>query len=227
MTVSDMDRSVDFFTNVLTFEKVSDVEVAGSEYERLQACSACACESCACGSATSRSSSPSTSRRAGGRSRSTHAATIAGFSTSRSSCRDMDAAYARLRQHEVEHASPDRSGCRTGTRTRAASRRSTSRTPTAIRSRSCSSRRQGRSEVARARTGLFLGIDHTAIVVADTEASLRFYRDLLGLRVAGESENYGPEQEHLNNVFGARLRITGLRAADGPGHRVARVSRPA
>src|SRR5258705_2845564 len=30
---------------------------------------------------------------------------------------------------------------------------------------------------------LLLGIDHTAIVVADTEASLRFYRDLLVLRV--------------------------------------------
>jgi hypothetical protein len=39
----------------------------------------------------------------------------------------------------------------------------------------------------------------------------------LGLRVAGESENYGTEQEHLNNVFGARLRITALRAAAGPG----------
>lgn len=35
--------------------------------------------------------------------------------------------------------------------------------------------------------------------------------------VAGESENYGPEQERLNNVFGARLRITALRAASGPG----------
>src|SRR6266498_1385394 len=42
---------------------------------------------------------------------------------------------------------------------------------------------------------LFLGIDHTAIVVRDTDASLRFYRDLLGLRVVGESENWGPEQE--------------------------------
>jgi hypothetical protein len=36
------------------------------------------------------------------------------------------------------------------------------------------------------------------------------------MRVAGESENYGAEQEHLNNVFGARLRITGLRAEAGP-----------
>jgi catechol 2,3-dioxygenase-like lactoylglutathione lyase family enzyme len=64
---------------------------------------------------------------------------------------------------------------------------------------------------------LFLGIDHTAIVVSDTERSLGFYRDLLGMRVASESENYGVEQEHLNQVFGARLRITGLRAERGPG----------
>jgi catechol 2,3-dioxygenase-like lactoylglutathione lyase family enzyme len=64
---------------------------------------------------------------------------------------------------------------------------------------------------------LFLGIDHTAIVVSDTEASLHFYRDMLGLRVVGTSDNYGSEQEHLNNVFGAHLRITTLRAAQGPG----------
>lgn len=64
---------------------------------------------------------------------------------------------------------------------------------------------------------LFLGIDHTAIVVADTDASLRFYRDTLGMTVVGASENFGTEQEHLNNVFGARLRITALRAAGGPG----------
>lgn len=64
---------------------------------------------------------------------------------------------------------------------------------------------------------LFLGIDHSAIVVADTDCSLRFYRDLLGLSVAGTSENFGTEQEHLNGVFGAHLRITALRAAQGPG----------
>jgi hypothetical protein len=46
---------------------------------------------------------------------------------------------------------------------------------------------------------------------------LRFYRNLLGLKVTGESLNHGTEQEHLNNVAGARLRITGLKAANGPG----------
>lgn len=53
--------------------------------------------------------------------------------------------------------------------------------------------------------------------MGDTERSLRFYRDLLGLRIARESRNDGTEQEHLNNVAGARLRITSLRAAVGPG----------
>ena len=66
-------------------------------------------------------------------------------------------------------------------------------------------------------TQLFLGIDHTAIVVADTETSLQFYRDTIGLHIAGTSDNYGIEQERLNNVFGAHLRTTALRASQGPG----------
>ena len=37
---------------------------------------------------------------------------------------------------------------------------------------------------------------------------------MLGLRVAGTSVNHGTEQEHLNNVFGARLHITGLQTRD-------------
>lgn len=64
---------------------------------------------------------------------------------------------------------------------------------------------------------VFLGIDHTAIVVADTAKSIEFYHDVLGMHVAGESQNAGDEQEHLNNIFGARLRITSLRASGGPG----------
>ena len=69
----------------------------------------------------------------------------------------------------------------------------------------------------RPTTNLFLGIDHTAIVVSDTDRSLMFYTNVLGLRVVGGAENYGTEQEHLNQVFGARLRITALRADRGPG----------
>jgi len=67
------------------------------------------------------------------------------------------------------------------------------------------------------RDQLFLGIDHSAIVAGDTERSLAFYRDRLGLRIAGTSENWGVEQERLSAVPKAHLRITALRAASGPG----------
>jgi len=36
MTVGNMERSIEFYSRVLGFEKVSDVEVWGSDYERLQ-----------------------------------------------------------------------------------------------------------------------------------------------------------------------------------------------
>ena len=58
---------------------------------------------------------------------------------------------------------------------------------------------------------------HTGLTVRDLDRSLAFYRDTLGMKVAGGAENYGTEQEHLNQVVGARLRITALRAERGPG----------
>jgi catechol 2,3-dioxygenase-like lactoylglutathione lyase family enzyme len=57
---------------------------------------------------------------------------------------------------------------------------------------------------------LFLGIDHTAITVSNTEASLKFYRDLLGMKILGQALNTGITQERLDNLFGARVRITGI-----------------
>lgn len=64
---------------------------------------------------------------------------------------------------------------------------------------------------------IFLGIDHTAIGVSNTESSEKFYTTILGFVRKGDSWNFGTEQEHLNNVEGASLHITGLRSNDGPG----------
>ncbi len=66
---------------------------------------------------------------------------------------------------------------------------------------------------------LFLGIDHTAIAVSDTERSFAFWRDLLGLKVLGGTLNSGETQEQLDNAFGAVVRVTGLRPTrdSGPG----------
>jgi len=131
---------------------------------------------------------------------------------------DMDKAYVRLRQNKVEHASsgpqrlPDWNKNAAGIS--AFYFKDPDEHPVEVLQFPPD---KGAEKWHRPTDKLFLGIDHTAIVVWDTEASLKFYRDVLGLRVAGESENYGTEQEHLNNIFGARLRITALRGAKGPG----------
>jgi catechol 2,3-dioxygenase-like lactoylglutathione lyase family enzyme len=71
----------------------------------------------------------------------------------------------------------------------------------------------------QADAGLFLGIDHSAIAVGNTERSAAFWRDLVGLQIVGGSLNTGPTQEQLDNAFGAVVRITGLRPKGprGPG----------
>lgn len=69
---------------------------------------------------------------------------------------------------------------------------------------------KGRKEWQQ-RSSLFLGIDHTAIAVSDTQTSLQFYQDFLELQVMGESLNFGETQEKLTSVPGAKVKITGMR----------------
>lgn len=63
------------------------------------------------------------------------------------------------------------------------------------------------------------GIDHTAIGVSNTSASIEFYGRLLGMSVSYEVINQGIAQERLDDAFNAMVRITGLRpdSANGPG----------
>lgn len=218
MTVSNMDRSVAFFRDVLTFEPVSDTEVSGEAYDRLTGVFASRLRivRLRLGEEALELTEYLTPRGrpvpADSRSNDLwfqHVAIIVS---------DMDAAYARLRQHRVEHASPE-------------PQRLPDWNPAAGGIKAFYFKDPdghplevlqfpfGKGDAKWQRTAgrLFLGIDHTAIVVADTATSLAFYRDTLGLRLAGESMNSGPEQERLNAVFGARLHISGLRAEAGPG----------
>lgn len=76
---------------------------------------------------------------------------------------------------------------------------------------------KGNPHWQQSRGRIFLGIDHSAIGVKNTRKSLEFYKSILGLKVTGESFNYGPEQEKLSNVKEAKLLITSLHAERGPG----------
>jgi catechol 2,3-dioxygenase-like lactoylglutathione lyase family enzyme len=218
MTVADMDRSVAFYGEVLGFQKVSEVEGWGPELERLHGVFGLRVRvvRMQLGDERIELTEYLTPRGrpipADSRSHDRwfqHIAIIVS---------DMDRAYAWLREHRVEHASPapqrlpDWNANAGGIR--AFYFKDPDGHPLEV---LWFPPDKGDPRWRRPSDRLFLGIDHTAIVVGSTEASLACYRDTLGLRVVGVSENHGPEQERLNNVFGARLRITTLRAPAGPG----------
>ncbi len=218
MTVSNVERSTEFYARVLGFERVSDTEVTGEDYERLQGVFGLRLRvvRLRLGDEMLDLMEYLTPRGrpipADSRSHDRwfqHVAIVVS---------DIDRAYARLREHRVEHASPapqrlpDWNPAAGGIR--AFYFKDPDGHPLEILSFPPG---KGDPRWRRADGRLFLGIDHTAIVVGDTARSLACYRDALGLVVAGESENWGAEQERLNNVFGARLRITTLRAPAGPG----------
>ena len=63
----------------------------------------------------------------------------------------------------------------------------------------------------------FLGIDHSAIAIADTPRSCRFYEQLLGLRLGGDGVNSGIEQDQLDGLNATSVRITSHRCPEGAG----------
>ncbi len=132
--------------------------------------------------------------------------------------RDMDRAYGRLRAHGVAHASAGPQRLPDWNRNAGGIKAFYFRDPDGHFLEILQfPPGKGLAKWHAAGDAIFLGIDHTAIVVRDTDASLAFYQKTLGLAITGESENHDVEQERLNGVFGARLRITALRAPEGPG----------
>ena len=217
ITVNDLDRAVGFYTTVLGFEHVTESEVTGEKYERLYGVFGLRLRTATLRLGNERIELmefiaprgrpiPADSKSNDGWFQ--HVAIIVS---------DMETAYRRLREHKVQHASSGPQLLPTWNSNAGGIEAFYFRDPDDNHLEVLHFP-PGKGDPKWQRKGaLFLGIDHTAVVVADTDASLRFYRDALGLSVAGASENYGVEQEHLNNVFGARLRITALRAAHGPG----------
>jgi catechol 2,3-dioxygenase-like lactoylglutathione lyase family enzyme len=217
ITVADMDRAVDFYSRVLFFEKVSDVEVSGGDYDRLQGVVGLRMRvvRMKLGSEAIELTEylTPTGRPVPTDSRSNdrwfqHIAIIVN---------DMDQAYLWLRRHKVEHVSPEPQRLPDWNPNAAGIRAFYFKDPDGhVLEILQFPPDKGDARWHRTSDAVFLGIDHTAIVVGDTDRGLRFYRDVLGMKVVGHSENWGPEQERLNDVPGARLRITTLRAPSGP-----------
>ena len=218
LTVSDLDRSVEFYSSVLQFQKVSETEVDGESYEHLEGVFGLRMRIARMRLGEEyielteflapRGMPAPVDARSNDR-WFQHVAIIVS---------NMDNAYQRLREHKVQHASSGPQLLPAWNKKAGGIRAFYFRDPDGHPLEILwFPPDKGNPKWHAPTEQLFLGIDHTAIVISDTEASLKFYRDRLGMEVAGESENYGPEQERLNNVFGIRLHITALRAASGPG----------
>lgn len=218
ITVADMDRSVDFYTKVLNFEKISDIEVAGPDYEQLEGVFGLRMrvvrlklgeEMIELTDYLAPEGKPIPIDSRSNDRWFQHIAIIVS---------DMDRAFAWLRQNKVQFASSGPQLLPAWNKNAGGISAFYFKDPDGHALEILHfPPDKGNLKWHQPSDKLFLGIDHTAIVVSDTEESLRFYRDILGFRVAGESENYGTEQEHLNNVFGARLHITAIRSGSGPG----------
>ncbi len=218
LTVRDADRSVEFFRTVLDFETVSDEERTDDAANRRTSVFGVRIRVVTMKLGheiiemteflTPRGRAYPADTRSNDR-WFQHAAIVV---------RDIDEAYQRLRKHKVEHVSPAVLTLPEWNQAAAGIRAFYFKDPDGHPLELIQfPAGKGDPRWRKPSDRLFLGIDHTAIVVADTDTSLKFYRDKLGMKVVGGSENYGPEQERLNSVFGARLRITTLRAETGSG----------
>lgn len=74
--------------------------------------------------------------------------------------------------------------------------------------------RKGKPIWHRPGPDLFLGVDHTAIVVADLAVSVPFYASL-GFTLEATAHNCGREQAALSGVSGASLHVATMGAGDG------------
>jgi catechol 2,3-dioxygenase-like lactoylglutathione lyase family enzyme len=216
-TVDDMDRSIDFYTSVLNFKKTSDRELLGNDIERLFGVFGARLRvvHLQLGDETLELTEYLAAEQRGRPvprdSRSNdrwfqHIAIV--------TC-DIDRAYGQLCAHHVHHASTAPQRLPDWNKNAAGIRAFYFRDPD-DHVLEVIQFPPGKGDPRwQTKPGLFQGIDHTAIVVGDTEQSLAYYRDALGLKIVGGSENYGTEQAHLNNVYDAHLRITTLATPGG------------
>ena len=218
LTVADLDREVAFYTQVLPFEKISETRAEGLDADRHYALTGVRTRTATLQLGAERITLTEfvapRGRAIPADSRSfdhwfQHIAIVV---------HEMDTAYARLTQAKVRHVSTFPQTLPASNPNAGGIKAFYFQDPEAhVLEIIWFPAGKGDPRWQQPTDRLFLGIDHTAIVVSDTGRSLACYRDALGLKVAGGAENFGVEQEHLNQVFGARLRITALRAARGPG----------
>lgn len=216
-TVSDMARSLDFYTRILPFQKVSDREFSGAAVEQLTGLKQVVLRvvQLRLGDETlelmaySSSGQPAPADTQSNDRWFQHVAIVVS---------DMAKAYAHLQQHQVSRVSTEPQTLPEWNKDMAGIQAFYFHDPDGHFLELIQfPPDKGADRWHQGNNGLFLGIDHTAIVVADTDTSLQFYQETLGLSLAQTMQNHGEEHARLSQVPGIHIKITRLDPDQGIG----------
>lgn len=212
ITVRDVDRSVDFYSRALLFEKVSDVQTSGADVARLFGVSGPRVRVVTMRLGAERLELVEDRGRVSRQPPAEAARDGSAVARIALAVNDIEQASLWLQRQHVQgtpEASADARQNTTGVR--ALSFEDPDGHALEIVEYPAG---QGDARWQRPTDRVFLGIDHAALVVGDTDESLRFYRDTLGLRVTARRESDAPEPSSAGTT--GRSRITTLRGGGGP-----------
>ncbi|NJK56172.1 MAG: glyoxalase [Pleurocapsa sp. SU_5_0] len=217
MTVANMEQSIKFYTEVLSFQKIKDLEVAGDDWSKLQGIFGLRMRvvQMQLGEEmivlmeylTPQGRPIPVDSRSNDR----------WFQHIAIAVKDMDKAYQHLRQYNVKHTS-------TSPQTLPGNLKSAGVEAFYFKDPDGHNLElitfppdKGDPKWLQQTDKLFLGIDHSAVGVKDAQASFGLYRDRLKLELAAEVENYGSEFEHVTCVFSSRVHVNSLKGSEGIG----------
>lgn len=216
LTVTDANRSQDFYTQALSFELVSDITVEGEDYSNLEGVAGAKIrvvtlqlgdELIQLMQYLNVEGKPIPNDSQSNDLWFQHLAIVVS---------DMDRAYAHVRSHPIEPISVAPQTIPPDNKASAGVRAFKFKDPDRHNLELIwFPADKGQDKWHQNTKQLFLGIDHSAIAVANTQQSLQFYRDLLGMQVDGGSLNSGETQAQLDGLPAAKVQISALRPAQG------------
>jgi catechol 2,3-dioxygenase-like lactoylglutathione lyase family enzyme len=216
LTVTDADHSKDFYTQALGFETVSDITLEGSDYSDIEGVAGAKIRIVTLQLGDELIELMEYLNVEGKPIPKDSQSNDLWFQHLAIAVSDMDRAYAHLRSFPIEPISVEPQTIPLGNKASAGVRSFKFKDP---------DRHdleliwfppdKGQDKWHQKSDRLFLGIDHSAIAISNTEQSLQFYRDLLGMQVEGSSLNWRETQARMDNLPGAEVRITALRPTHG------------
>ncbi|MBE9046180.1 VOC family protein [Pleurocapsales cyanobacterium LEGE 10410] len=218
MTVADMEQSIKFYSEVLSFQKIKDLEVWGEDWEKLQGVFGLRMrvvqmqlgeEVIALMEYLTPKGRPIPIDSRSNDRWFQHIAIVV---------TDMDKAYEHLRQYNFQHTSTSPRQLPEWNQKLGGVKAFYFKDPDGHNLELIAfPADKADDKWLKQPDKLFLGIDHSAVGVKNAEASFALYRDRLNLELMLQAENYGTEFEHITCVFGSRVQVNSMKGSAGIG----------